>query len=873
MRLILVCAPAGYGKTTLASDWLQTLSSATAWLSLDSADNDPNLFLAYLVAAVRQAGSRLSLDPQTYLHAQQTMPLEPTLAELVNFLAEAAEPITLVLDDYHAIQNPTLHAGVTFLLDHLPMGVRLLLTTRLDPPLPLHRYRARRQLVELRAEDLRFTTEETASFLAQAAGLNLGSDDLAVLDARLEGWAAGIQMAALSFEHRTEIPRILQSLASSRRYLLDYLAEEVLNNQPEDLRRFLLSISLLDRFCAPLCDAVMGGAAGSSERLIERARRANLFLAPLDVEHRWFRFHSLFADLLRVRLKQLPPDLWPDGLHGLHLRASAWFEAHDYLREAIHHALEAGAYEQAADLVERHTVALLARGDLHALLGWIESLPRETAAARPWLCLSQAWALGFAGKPREVAGLLQQAEAAMQTQPALPAAERQRLNYELSAVRLMMAVAAGQAVDLATLETRAYSPPPEGSQWAQAALWWAWGYACRTAGRLAEAARAFETMLQLGEAMENLWTTVTAQIDLGTVLRLQGRLREALQVYQAGLSLIHTQMAYVPGFVGRLESMLSIIYYEQNDVAEAHRLAEASLAHNRGWHNPNHDTHAWLARAGVALAEDDLAGARYALEQARQVVAQGPVARLLRSQLEAARVRYWLASGQMEAAQQWADTQAPLTPAAGPPPASAETHEPEQIALARIWIAAGENAKALPLLQALEATARSGGEGSALVEILALQALAERLPGQALAVLQPALVLAEPESFVRVFLDLGQPMRVLLRDLARSAPFKSAPSPLKKYVEKLLAAFPQPNAAVADRPASRQSLAQIDEPLTARELEILRGLAEGLTNPQIGARLYISAGTVKAHTAAIFRKLAVANRTEAVAQAKDLKLL
>lgn len=863
-RLALLCAPAGYGKTTLAADWARTRPGGVAWLSLDPADNDPNQFLAYLVAALRPVMPALRLNPHTYLHAQQTAPLEPTLAELLNLLAEAGTPATLILDDYHVIQNPALHEGVAFWLDHLPAGGCLLLTTRVDPPLPLHRYRARRQLVELRADDLRFTTAETADFFTHTAGLSLEPGDLAALDARLEGWAAGLQMAALSFECRTEIPRILHSLASSQSYLLDYLAEEVLNNQPEDLRRFLLAISILDRFSALLCDAITAAAPGMSERLIEQARRANLFLAPLDAEGEWFRFHNLFASLLQVRLKKAAPEALP----GLHARAAAWFEAHDFLHEAIHHTLEAGDYGRAAALVERHTAALLARGDLHALLGWIKSLPEETARTRPWLCVSQAWALAFAGQPGEVGQLLGQAEVALGAQGGMPTAERQRLAYEMKALRLMVTVMAGQPADLAALEAAACRPPAEGSLWAQAAAWWTWGYACRTLGRLDEAQRAFAQMTRLGETMENLWTTVTGHIDQGSVLRAQGRLGLALQTYQAGLDLARGQTAFAPGYVGRLESLLAMVHYELNDLAQAHRLAEDSLRHNQGWRNPNHEAHAWLARAVVALAEADAPQARRALAEASQVVAKGAVARLLQSQTEAVRVRYWLAVEDLDAARQWAEARAPL---AGQ---LAEMLEPEQLALARAWVAAGKHGRALPLLRTLEAAARATGGVTTLVEAHALAALAESPGGAALETLRSAVTLAESEGFARVFLDLGEPMRLLLRDLARSPLFKNAPPRLKNYVERLLGAFPLPAPlAGAQPPAAPPGLAQIVEPLTGRELEILRALAEGLTNPQIGARLYVSTGTVKAHTAAIFRKLAVANRAEAVARAKDLRLL
>jgi LuxR family maltose regulon positive regulatory protein len=467
-----------------------------------------------------------------------------------------------------------------------------------------------------------------------------------------------------------------------------------------------------------------------------------------------------------------------------------------------------------------------------------------------------------------VGQLLQQAEVALQAQPEMPSVERQRLAYEMTALRLMMTVMAGQQAELAALEAAACHPPAEGSLWAQAAAWWTWGYACRTLGRLDEAQRAFAQMTRLGEKMENLWTTVTGHIDQGSVLRAQGRLSLALQTYQTGLDLVRGQTVFAPGFVGRLESLLAMVHYELNDLAQAHRLAEDSLRHNQGWRNPNHDTHAWLARALVALAEADAAQAGRALAEAGQVVAKGAVVRLLQSSLEAVQVRYWLAAQDMAAARQWAEVRAPL---AGK---LAEMLEPEQLALARVWVAAGEGDRAMPLLSTLEAAARAAGGMTTLVETLALRALAETTSGAALETLQPAVALGEPEGFGRVFLDLGEPMRLLLRNLARSPLFKNAPARLKSYVERLLGAFPLPAPLAGAQPsAARPDLAQIVEPLTGRELEILRALAEGLTNPQIGARLYVSTGTVKAHTAAIFRKLAVANRAEAVARAKDLKLL
>jgi len=855
-RLALICAPAGYGKTTLAGEWVQTQPGLIAWLSLDPHDNDPNQFLAYLVAALRLARPGFGRAPEAYLQALEAAALQPALAELINDLTGLDEPVLLVLDDYQSINLPAIHEGLGFLLDHLPPQVRLALVTRTDPPLPLHRYRARAQMVELRAEDLRFSTDETTEFFARAAGLNLQPAELAVLDERIEGWAAGIQMAALSFERQPDVSRFIQSLGGSRRYILDYLAEEVLNSQPEELRHFLLQISILERFCAALCDTVTGGPAGSSARHLASIERQNLFLVPLDAEGRWYRFHHLFAGLLRVRLKQPGSDLGPEQALVLQQRASLWLEANGFLREAIHHALEAGDYERAADLVEGSTVALLGRGELHALLSWIEVLPAETIERRPWLCLAQAWTLGFNGRAEEAARRLHQAQAGLQNGAELAEAARRQLTHEIFAVRMLVTVSAGRPADAAELEEASRAAPLPGGQFAQSVICWAWGYVCRSAGRLDEAAAAFEKVMQIGRALENQWTFSVGAVDYATILRQRGRLRQAVQVYRQGLEQVLSRTAYAPGFIGRMESLLGVILCEQNELAEAHRLIEASLEHNRWWRNPNHDTHAWLARAALAQAEGDLPGMRAALEAARLVTAQFEVVALLRSGLESLWVQYWLASADQPAAAQWATAHA----AAAAPDAAlvGEALEIERLALARIWAAAGQKPAALRLLKLQAELARASGRIGPLIETLVLQALAGEDFAEAQAALGQALALAAPEGYMRVFVNLGQPMLALLAARAQEP---------DGYVRALLAAFP-----VAAAPASPQPAGPAG-PLSARELGVLGCLAQGLTNPQIGARLFIATGTVKAHTAAIFRKLDVANRTEAVARANDLGLL
>ena len=867
-RLLLVCAPAGYGKTTLVSEWLQTTGRQAAWLSLDEADNDPNLFLAYLAAAFQQVDLDLGLAPHAYLQAAQSIALQPVFADWINILAVREMPLILVLDDYQFITNPAIHDGVAFLLDHLPAQVHLLLATRSDPPLPLHRYRARREMVEIRASDLRFSPEETGLFISQIVGFTLGRDEIDVLDERIEGWAAGIQMAALSFERHPELSNFIQSLAGSSRYILDYLAEEVLNNQAEDLRRFLLQISILERFCASLCDAITGSVPGASEAHIETIRGSNLFLSPLDAAEQWFRFHALFSDLLRVRLMQPQSGIPGAQIRELHRRASVWYEKEGYLRDAIHHALQALDYERAADLVEGNAVTLLGRGELHALLSWLDRLPRQTAEGRPWLCIYQAWALGFNGQPDEAGRMLRLAEQILAGDHALSAVDVARLRYEIYAVQMMAAVSSGREVDFTHLEKMFLAPPPEGQFFAYSAICWAWGYTCRSAGQMERAAAAFEKMRRAGMQIGNSWTVNTATVDLGNVLRLRGQLKQSIQVYRQGLEAFQRKTTFAPGFIGRLESLMSIPLIEQNDLAQARQLVEAAQEHNRWWHNPNHDTHALIAQALVLLAEGNLPAVQVSLERAGEIIAREPVVQLLRSQLEAVWVQYWLASGQMAVAEEWGKDHAALMEVVKP----GEPQVFRQLALARIWLATGRKQQALSLLHMIGGFVEATGRIASLIEILALRSLAQEDPDLAQADLRQALELGEPQGFTRVFLDLGEPMRRLLSAVRSPAGVGLLPTPVDAYVQSLLDAFPSKESE-AQVSGVRDPLDALVERLTDREYAVLRCMAEGLTNPQIGGRLYISTGTVKAHSASIFRKLEVANRTEAVARAKDLHLL
>ncbi|HZW04818.1 MAG TPA: AAA family ATPase, partial [Anaerolineaceae bacterium] len=419
-HLTLVSAPAGYGKTALIADWVHRLAEtpgapAVAWLSLDESDNDPAVFFAYLAASLRTAHPAAADIAHRLLHAPQATPPRAAFAGLANELTQSGAGVVLVLDDYHLIRNPAIHDELAYWIDHLPPNAHLLVATRSDPSFPLHRYRGRGQMVEVRMDELRFSPEEVAGFMRQFSGVELGQAEVEILAGRTEGWIAGIQMAALSLRGKENKAQFIQSLAGSNRFILDYLAEEVIRDQPAEVKRFLLQSSILNRLCGPLCDALMGPEAGSEsgQAMLERLESENLFLIPLDEERYWYRYHHLFADLLRLRLQQSArSEPGPGAVEQLHRRAAGWLAAAGWHAEAIQHFITAGDFEQAAELVERHTLRLFAQGELHRLLGWIRLLPPELAARRPRLSVYQAWTLAFAGRLGEVDAVLRPVEAA-----------------------------------------------------------------------------------------------------------------------------------------------------------------------------------------------------------------------------------------------------------------------------------------------------------------------------------------------------------------------------------------------------------------------------------------------------------------------------
>jgi len=877
-QLTLVCAPAGFGKTALLADWARRSQRPVAWLSLDEGDNDPARFWRHATAALDRVRPVDADRVAALLQGLRPSSFEAVVTALVNELVGVAEEVVLVLDDYHLIQAAPVHTSVGFLLEHLPAQVRLVVASRADPPLPLARLRARGQLVELRERDLRFTPQEAAELLREAVGADLPEAPVAVLADRTEGWVAGLQLAALSLQGRTDIAAFVAGFSGSHRYVLDYLTEEVLARQPDHLVRFLLETSVLERLSGGLCDAVTGRA--DSQRLLEQAERANLFLVPLDEVRGWWRYHHLFADLLRARLQQHHSDRVP----ALHRAAATWSEEHGLADEAVRHALAAGEAVWAARLIERHFDALLGRSEDATLRRWLQALPAELVRTRPRLCLAQAVAAVTAVRPEAAASLLDDAERALanrgdqREEPFEPSVGRAasvlaNLPAGIALARAVLARMHGNAEQTTAFSRQALAQLGEGERMLRSLVDYYLAVAEWLRGRVVEAEQALA-----GQAAEQraAGARYFAQLyhDLGQVQRARGRLGAALGTYRQLL-----EVAAAPGqpalpAAGIARVGMAEVLYERGelDAALDHATQGVALSRQLGWTLP-------LA-AGLAIlawirhAKGDRAGVVAAMREAQRVErpAAAIVGRL--DPLPAVRARLALAQGEVAEAAGWVQQRG-----VGADDEPSYPREREYLVLVRVLLAQQAPERALGLLERLHALAAAQGRTGSVIEARALQALALDASGDragALGALAEALTLAAPEGYLRVFADEGPPMAALLHQLLagrRQQQVAAAGAIPQAYLARLADAFEQAGLPVRAPAGRGVVVAGLVEPLTAREVEVLGLLAAGAPNRAIAEQLVVTQETVKKHLSHLFDKLGVANRTQAVARARQLGLL
>lgn len=881
-KLTLISAPAGFGKSTLAAEFARSAGRPAAWLSLDRGDNDPWRWGAYLAAAVRQAGLPLDDQLQTLVQLTEQPPLETLVATLINAVATAGTPLLLVLDDYHLIHADEIHAAVALLLDRLPANFHVVIVTRTRPPLPLARLKARGDLTEITAADLRFTPAEATAFFHRAMGLDLSADGVAHLVARTEGWAAGLQLAALSLHGAADRAAAIGSFSGRSPDLLNYLVDEVIHSQTAAVQSFLLQTALLDRLTGSLCDAVTGQPGG--HRTLQALEQANLFIFPLDPDRRWYRYHPLFAEFLLARLRD---QVGETGVADLHRRAAHWYHEAGQFTEAVDHLLKAGAFSQAGDWLEDALADAGAGGSPSTLRRWVEQLPEPVIRQRPRLATMAAWVLISTGAVQAdecfspALAYLAMATRALKQADAAGADVRESLGV-VAAVRTALAswaplrqlpMSAKYDVARAVQCAReARQLLPEQNLFWHSAVCSSLGSVYLRAGYMSGAAQAFGEAARLGTRSGNLTAALVALDRQAQLLTVLGQPAAADEAYREALGLAAQQGGSALPTLAPIYLGMGLLRYEWNDLAGAEvRITEALKRYEAGGRAA---PEALLAMARVHQVRGDDGSARTLVEQAGDLVGAGPRLRADAAAVWPDGVSVLLAQGDVAGARRWVqasgvglDRQPDLWRAT------------EYFALARVLVAEGQAESALPLLRTLrEIAAATGCRG---LEAEALVALALALSGQgdtpaARTCVQAALVLTAPAGFVRLYADGGRPILALLGQIGGELwRGRHTDAAYRSYVERLLASLAADIPAVAEAPAlgGAPAALALAEPLTERERQILQRITVGASNQDVARELFMGVSTVKWHLLNIYGKLQARNRTEAVAHARALGLV
>jgi LuxR family maltose regulon positive regulatory protein len=892
-KLTLISAQAGFGKTTLLGEWISQLSAGSfhladgsppaysllptpkiAWISLDEGDNDPARFLAYLLGALQQVDETIGRSTQAGLPTPQllsvtsapqpsTEAIESLLVALINDIGEAAVPLVLVLDDYHLIQASPVHQVVDFLLEHQPPHVHLVISAREDPLLSLPRWRVRNQVVEIRDRDLRFTGEEATLLLNEMLGLGLSPGAVELLEARTEGWVAGLQLAALSLQEcdpaRAEV--FIAAFAGDDRHVAEYLVDEVLRRQPEDLDDFLHYTSILHRLSAPLCDAVLAGLGlPASQPKLERLDAANL-LIPLDDKRQSYRYHHLFADMLRQRLERK----YPDRLADLHRRASRWYEQAGDVEEAIYHAFAVPDVLLAAQLAERYGSRMINDGRIATVMEWLERIPADIIDTHAYLCLGGAWAFALVGDEKTAERYVQAGEAALSIfETFYDAGEgrvisREEVRGTLTAVRAFCARMRGDVASVIEHSQQALEQLPADAYATRCVLTLNLGLLQLDNWELDAAGQAFGEAFETAvKSEENIYVAVGALNLLGNVLEIQGELSEAAERYRQAIELGSSTPIASLGYLGLAE-----IQYQRNELPAALQHLDKALELAPGASHVEVTISAHLLRARLALAAGDLRQAQASLDQVDSLL-QAHASPHFDTDQAVIRGELYLAQGDIKTLAQhvtgrslqpaelaaWAETSRMLWRRLG-----------EYLLLVQLVLAQGQADEALALLESVVTAAEASRHALVLIKAKILQALACRLKRnatQAQRCLESALALAEPQGYVSPFLSASQPLDGLLRQLI-AQDIRAA------YAQKILQALrvPSPDAAFAP----------LREPLTERELQILRLLAAGLSSTEVAKELILAVSTVRSYIKTIHQKLDAHSRDEAIARGRQLDLL
>ncbi|HEX8599999.1 MAG TPA: LuxR C-terminal-related transcriptional regulator [Chloroflexia bacterium] len=850
-KLTLIAAPAGFGKTTLVSEWVAGCDRRVAWLSLDEGDNDPARFLTYLIAALRTISPAVGDGILGVLQSPQPPSADTVLTTLLNDITTIPENFLLVLDDYHVVDAPAADQALTFLIEHLPPQMHLVIATREDPQLPLARLRARDQVTELRVTDLRFTPSEAAGFLNQVMGLDLSAQDIDALESRTEGWIAGLQLAAISLRGHQAPTSFVKSFTGSHHFVMDYLVEEVLQQQPESVQTFLLRTSILDRLCGSLCDAVLLEASAAGQETLEYLERSNLFIVPLDDERRWYRYHHLFADLLRQRLHQRSASSTRDGrdvVVELHIRASQWFEDNGLDIEAFQHAAAANDIDRAERLIDGKGIPLHFRGAVTTIINWLDSLPATVLNARPSLWWRHASLLLVNGQSTGVEEKLQAAEAALQGTEADEAT--QYLIGQIAAARATLALTRYDVETMLTQSHRALEHLHPKHLTLRANAYWTLGFACLLQGDRAAARQYLAESISLSQASRSVFTLILATIGLGQVQEFENQLHQAAETYRQILQLAGDQPLQI---IAEAHLGLARVLYEWNDLEAAEEHARQSLQLARQYDRViDRFILVEVFQARLKQARGDVDGAAAMLAQTSQTAREKNFVHRL-PEVAAAQVVTLLRQGNVAGAAHLAHTY-------GLP-----------ISQARVHLAQGDTSAALAVLEQLHREVEAKGLEDERLKVMVLQAVALHAHGEndrAVQMLGDALALAEPGGFIRIFLDEGMPMAQLLAEA-------NTRGIMSDYAGRLMSAFEAEKQSSAGEPPLHlpPTSQPLDEPLSQRELEVLQLIAQGLSNREISERLFLALDTVKGHNRKIFDKLQVQSRTEAIARARELGLL
>jgi LuxR family maltose regulon positive regulatory protein len=866
--ITLVSAPAGFGKTTLISRWLEQAQFPAAWLSLDDDDNDLVRFWTYFAATLQTIYPETGTQVLDLLHSAPLPNSRVFLTLLINDLAIISEKMILVLDDYHVIQTEAIDEALAFFIEHMPPSMHLVICSRADPNLPLARLRARGQLTELRGSDLAFTQAETAQFLEQVTNLSFTKLEVTSLNDHIEGWIAGLQMAALALNRRDAVgvAQFIEEFTGSHRYIMDYLVDEVLQQQPAEVQTFLLYTSVLDQFCVPLCEAIFQESetpytdrafvaspgifdAQKVQEILTHLERANLFITPLDGQHHWYRYHHLFTDLLRHRLGQT----YPNHPALLHLRASQWYEKAGMIGPAVRHALAAQVFVRAARLVEQIAPTMIQYSELSRMLNWLDTLPDDEVLSRPLLALYFGWSLLLSGKIKQAAVYLEEIRAKLDADKSKQSAEVQG---HIAAMQAYLVRETGDLPSTISLSQQALAHLPKQDTLLRAMVALNLAIAYYLDGVLDPASKLLTEIIDTGGTSQLMANTLSAVYLKAQLLRAQGSLQEALHLCQESLRLVMQNAWQSFPAVGFVYVIYGELLRERNELATAAEYLEkgTKLGHEGGHPHISiigHIWQAWLRQTQGDSAEGDASiRVAFQLVQDHQVSAFWPLPSAACYQ-----ARLWIAQGNMAAANRWAET-AGLNQADIP---ISFFYEAQTLTFARLLIAQDNFDLAEALLGRLHQAAKSGGRTGSLIEILILQSItasAQNRANEALSALEQALSLAEPEGFVRIFVDEGKPLIELLRGaVVQGIQVSYALHLLHAFGE--VAAIPQP----------------LIVPLSERELEILRRIAAGYSNQEIAQDLVIAVSTVKKHVNNVYGKLGVGSRTRAVAKARELGLL